>query len=114
MKEKLKQSWFSLLVITITIVTWLIALPFLPNDIPMQYNDVGKVTWHTNKFIAFFINIAIMLFCYIVLNDNIFFRNINQYQSDSKKLSNKLVSSVVQIFVYIIFLIIIFKSLRIL
>ena len=28
MKEKLKQSWFSLLVIAITIVTWLIALPF--------------------------------------------------------------------------------------
>ncbi|WP_213482921.1 DUF1648 domain-containing protein [Staphylococcus hominis] len=114
MKEKLKQSWFSLLVIAITIVTWLIALPFLPNDIPMQYNDVGNVTWRTNKFISFFINIAIMLFCYIVLNDNIFFRNTNQYQSDSKKLSNKLVSSVVQIFIYIIFLIIIFESLRIL
>lgn len=30
MKEKLKQSWFSLLVIAITIVTWLIALPFSP------------------------------------------------------------------------------------
>ncbi|MDS3852878.1 DUF1648 domain-containing protein [Staphylococcus hominis] len=54
MKEKLKQSWFSLLVIAITIVTWLIALPFLPNDIPMQYNDVGNVTWRTNKFISFF------------------------------------------------------------
>ena len=30
MKEKLKQSWYSLLVIAITIVTWLIALPFSP------------------------------------------------------------------------------------
>lgn len=45
----------------------------------MQYNDVGKVTWRTNKFIAFFINIAIMLFFYIVLNDNIFFQ---KYKSD--------------------------------
>ncbi|MGX0019473.1 putative membrane protein [Staphylococcus hominis] len=65
MKEKLKQSWFSLLVIAITIVTWLIALPFLPNDIPMQYNDVGNVTWRTNKFIAFLL--ILLLCCFAIL-----------------------------------------------
>ena len=68
MKHALKQTWFSLFIISVAIITWLIALPFLPNSIPMQYSDNGDVNWSANRFVAFIISIAIMLFCYIVTN----------------------------------------------
>ncbi|PTK42374.1 DUF1648 domain-containing protein, partial [Staphylococcus hominis] len=72
MKYQLKQSWFSLFIIGVAIITWLIALPFLPNTVPMQYDSNGDINWSANKFIAFIISIVIMLFCYIATNIKIY------------------------------------------
>lgn len=72
MKEVLRQSKTSLSIIILAIVTWLIALPFLPNSIAMQYNSNGDVNWSANKFLAFITMIGIMIFCYIITNIKIF------------------------------------------
>ena len=110
MKNILKQTWLSLAIIGIAIFTWLIALPFLPNSIPMQYNDSGNVNWSANKFLAFIINIIIMLFCYIITNIKLINgKNLNKL-SKMKSLNN-IINPLVQVVIYLIFLIIIFNAL---
>lgn len=110
MKYALKQTWFSLLIIGVAIVTWIIALPFLPNSIPMQYNDSGEVNWSANKFLAFIISIAIMLFCYIVTNIKLT-KDKDQNKFSNMQSLNSIINTLVQGFLYLIFLIIIFNSL---
>src|SRR5699024_10636869 len=102
MKHVLKQTWFSLFIISVAIITWLIALPFLPNSIPMQYSNNSDVNWSANRFVAFVISIAIMLFCYIVTNIKL------SKDKDQDKFFN---ISLVLAFLYFIFLIIIFNAL---
>ena len=112
MKYLLQQTWFSLLFIGVAILTWLITLPFLPTTIPMQYNDSGNVNWSANKFVAFIISIAIMLFCYIITNIKLAKdKNKNNY-SNMKSLNN-ILNPLVQAFLYFIFLIIILNALGI-
>lgn len=110
MKDKLKQTWLSLFIIFLAIITWLIALPSLPNEIAMQYSSAGDVTWSTNKFIAFIFSIAVMLFCYFVMNNKTIFNNKNNNHFSGKKSFKKFLSPIVQLFIYIIFLIIIFNA----
>jgi uncharacterized membrane protein len=110
MKSVLKQTRFSLLIIGIAIITWLIALPFLPDSIPMQYNESGEVNWTANKFVAFIISIAIMLFCYIITNIKLF-KDKDQNKFSNMKSINTFINPLVQAFLYFIFLIIIFNAL---
>lgn len=110
MKSVLKQTRFSLLIIGIAIITWLIALPFLPDSIPMQYNESGEVNWTANKFVAFIISIAIMLFCYIITNIKLF-KDKDQNKFSNMKSLNTFINPLVQAFLYFIFLIIIFNAL---
>lgn len=110
MKYQLKQSWFSLFIIGIAIITWLIALPFLPNTVPMQYDSNGDINWSANKFIAFIISIAIMLFCYIVTNIKIY-RDKDQNRFSNMQALNNIINPLVQTFLYFIFLIIILNAL---
>lgn len=110
MKYVLKQTWFSLLIIGVAMITWLIALPFLPSSIPMQYNDSGNVNWSANRFIAFIISIVIMLFCYIVTNIKLY-KEKDQNKFSNMKSLNMVINPLVQAFLYFIFLIIIFNAL---
>ncbi|REH92041.1 hypothetical protein DOS68_02135 [Staphylococcus felis] len=110
MKFVLKQTWFSLLIIVVAIITWLIALPFLPSSIPMQYNNNGDVNWSANRFVAFILSIAIMLFCYIVTNIKLA-KDKDQNKFSNMKSLNNIINPLVQAFLYFIFLIIIFNAL---
>lgn len=110
MKHVLKQTWFSLFIIGVAIITWLIALPFLPNSIPMQYSDNGDVNWSANRFVAFVISIAIMLFCYIVTNIKLS-KDKDQDKFSNMYSLNSFINPLVQAFLYLIFLIIIFNAL---
>lgn len=110
MKYGLKQTWLSLFIIGVAIITWLIALPFLPNSIPMQYNSNGDVNWSANRFVAFIISIAIMLFCYIVTNIKLS-KDKDQNKFSNMQSLNKVINPLVQAFLYFIFLIIIFNAL---
>src|SRR5699024_551235 len=107
MKHVLKQTWFSLFIISVAIITWLIALPFLPNSIPMQYSNNGDVNWSANRFVAFVISIAIMLFCYIVTNIKLS-KDKDQDKFSNMYSLNSFINPLVQAFLYFIFLIIIF------
>lgn len=62
----IKQTKYALMIIGIAILTWIIALPFIPEHIPMQYTffGTGEETWGTNKYLAGTIIIAIMIFIY--------------------------------------------------
>ena len=110
MKHVLKQTWFSLFIIGVAIITWLIALPFLPNSIPMQYSNNGDVNWSANRFFAFVISIAIMLFCYIVTNIKLS-KDKDQDKFSNMSSLNSFINPLVQAFLYFIFLIIIFNAL---
>lgn len=110
MKHVLKQTWFSLFIIGVAIITWLIALPFLPNSIPMQYSNNGDVNWSANRFVAFVISIAIMLFCYIVTNIKLS-KDKDQDKFSNMYSLNSFINPLVQAFLYFIFLIIIFNAL---
>ncbi|MGK8517714.1 SdpI family protein [Staphylococcus arlettae] len=110
MKYLLQQTWFSLLIIGVAIMTWLIVLPFLPDAIPMQYNDSGDVNWSANKYFAFIISIAIMLFCYIITNIKLATDKSQNKFSNMKSLNN-ILNPLVLAFLYFIFLIIIFNAL---
>ncbi|MEB8108737.1 SdpI family protein [Staphylococcus equorum] len=110
MKEVLRQSKTSLSIIILAIVTWLIALPFLPNSIPMQYNSNGDVNWSANKFLAFITMIGIMIFCYIITNIKIF-KDKNQTTFSNNESLNRLLNPLVHGFIYIISMVMIFSAL---
>lgn len=110
MKEVLRQSKTSLPIIILAIVTWLIALPFLPNSIPMQYNSNGDVNWSANKFLAFITMIGIMIFCYIITNIKIF-KDKNQTTFSNNESLNRLLNPLVHGFIYIISMVMIFSAL---
>lgn len=61
-----KQTKYSLIMIGIAIVTWGIALPFMPDYIPMQYTYAGEEIWGTNKYLAGLSLIALMLLIYLI------------------------------------------------
>lgn len=110
MKEVLRQSKTSLVIIILAIVTWLIALPFLPSSIPMQYNSNGDVNWSANKFLAFITMIGIMIFCYIITNIKIF-KDKNQTTFSNNESLNRLLNPLVHGFIYIISIVMIFSAL---
>ncbi|MDK9844707.1 MULTISPECIES: SdpI family protein [Staphylococcus] len=110
MKEVLRQSKISLVIIILAIITWLIALPFLPNSIPMQYNSNGDVNWSANKFLAFIIMIGIMIFCYIITNIKIY-RDQNQTKFSNVKFLNQLLNPLIHGFIYLISVVMILSAL---
>lgn len=61
-----KQTKYSLIMIGIAIVTWGIALPIMPDYIPMQYTSGGEEIWGTNKYLAGLSLIALMLLVYLI------------------------------------------------
>src|SRR5699024_9714928 len=108
MKHVLKQTLFSLFIISVAIITWLIALPFLPNSIPMQYSNNGDVNWSANRFVAFVISIAIMLFCYIVTNIKLS-KDKDQDKFSNMYSLNSFINPLFHAFLYFIFFFIIFN-----
>src|SRR5699024_5828429 len=92
------------------IITWLIALPFLPNSIPMQYSNIGDVSWSANRFVDFVISIAIMLFCYIVTNVKLS-NDKDQDKFSNMYFLNSFINPIFSGFLFFIFLIIIFNAL---
>ncbi|MCG3399171.1 SdpI family protein [Staphylococcus massiliensis] len=61
---KLKHSKIGIVFIVLTLVAWLIALPFLPTDVPMQYTSDDQVNWKAHKFLAplFFLGLALLTY----------------------------------------------------
>ena len=45
MKEILKQTRLSIIIIILGIITWILMLPSLPDYIPMQFTMDGNATW---------------------------------------------------------------------
>ncbi|MBO3063245.1 SdpI family protein [Mammaliicoccus fleurettii] len=110
MKEILKQTKFNLYIIGLTIITWIIALPFLPISIPMQYSANGEVNWSANRFVACIVMITIMIFCYVVTNLKIF-KDKEQNKFSNMASLNDLLNTSAQGIMYVISLIIIFNGL---
>ncbi|MEB6202585.1 MULTISPECIES: SdpI family protein [Mammaliicoccus] len=110
MKEILKQTKFNLYIIGLTIITWIIALPFLPTSIPMQYSANGEVNWSANRFVACIVMITIMIFCYVVTNLKIF-KDKEQNKFSNMASLNDLLNTSAQGIMYVISLIIIFNGL---
>lgn len=110
MKEILKQTKFNLYIIGLTIITWIIALPFLPTSIPMQYSANGEVNWSVNRFVACIVMITIMIFCYVVTNLKIF-KDKEQNKFSNMASLNDLLNTSAQGIMYVISLIIIFNGL---
>ncbi len=110
MKEIYKQSKLSIFIICIAIITWIIAIPFLPHDVPMQYNANGEINWSANKFVAAIVMIGIMLFSYIITNLKIA-KDKDQRKFSNIRSLNDLLNPLVQGFIYVITLIVISNGL---
>lgn len=66
MIELIKQTRLSILIIILAAMTWILMIPSLPYYIGMQYTLDGEVIWETNKYLAAFIVIGIMIAIYIL------------------------------------------------
>jgi len=109
-KEIYKQSKLSIFIICIAIITWIIAIPFLPHDVPMQNNANGEINWSANKFVAAIVMIGIMLFSYIITNLKIA-KDKDQRKFSNISSLNDLLNPLVQGFIYVITLIVISNGL---
>ncbi|HAL09699.1 MULTISPECIES: SdpI family protein [Mammaliicoccus] len=110
MKEILKRTKFDLFIIGLSVISWIIALPFLPNSIPMQYSASGEINWSANKLIAAIVMIGIMIFCYVVTNIKIA-KDTDQEKFSNVASLNELLNPLGQGFIYVISLIMIFNGL---
>ncbi|MGW7898075.1 SdpI family protein [Staphylococcus xylosus] len=61
----MKNNKMGLLVWGLCLITWIISFSFLPNEIAMQYNDDGSVSWSINKFLGALIFMGIVTFIYV-------------------------------------------------
>jgi len=63
--NSVKNNKMGLLVWGLCLITWIISFSFLPNEIAMQYNDDGSVSWSINKFLGALIFMGIVTFIYV-------------------------------------------------
>lgn len=63
--NSVKNNKMGLLVWGLCLITWIISFSFLPNEIAMQYNDDGSVSWSINKFLGALIFMGIVTFIYL-------------------------------------------------
>ncbi|MBU6949653.1 SdpI family protein [Staphylococcus haemolyticus] len=61
----IKNTKMGLFIWILCLLTWLISLSFLPNEIAMQYNNDGSVSWSINKFLGSLIFMTIVTFIYV-------------------------------------------------
>ncbi|XVL44375.1 SdpI family protein [Staphylococcus equorum] len=63
--NSVKNNKMGLLVWGLCLITWIISFSFLPNEIAMQYNDDGSISWSINKFLGALIFMGIVTFIYV-------------------------------------------------
>lgn len=63
--NSIKNTKMAFFIWLLCLITWLISLSFLPNEIAMQYNDNGSVSWSVNKFWGSLIFMVIVTFIYV-------------------------------------------------
>ena len=63
--NSVKNNKMGLLVWGLCLITWIISFSFLPNEIAMQYNDDGSVSWSINNFLGALIFMGIVTFIYV-------------------------------------------------
>lgn len=63
--SSIKNTKMALFIWLLCLITWLISFSFLPNEIAMQYNNDGSVSWAINKFLGALIFMAIVTFIYV-------------------------------------------------
>lgn len=51
----------------VTLVMWVLAYPYLPEDMPMQWGVDGIVNWTAPKFISMLLNLGIIVIIYPIL-----------------------------------------------
>lgn len=66
MNDAVKQTRVSILVILLSVITWVLMIPTLPDYIGMQYSMDGEIIWGTNKYLAAVIIIGIMIAIYLI------------------------------------------------
>ncbi|UXV34960.1 SdpI family protein [Staphylococcus sp. IVB6181] len=65
MLDTIKNNKMGLIIWVISLLTWVLSLAFLPNNIAMQYHDNGTISWSINKYLGALIFMAIISFIYI-------------------------------------------------
>ncbi|AVO03408.1 hypothetical protein A9958_13310 (plasmid) [Staphylococcus simulans] len=60
----IKKNKMGLVIWSISLITWLISLTFLPNNIAMQYHEDGSISWSINKYLGALIFMVIISFVY--------------------------------------------------
>ncbi|WP_251521888.1 MULTISPECIES: SdpI family protein [Staphylococcus] len=109
MKTLLKETKFTWSIIVLHILTWLCTLPFLRKEIPMQYSSNGDVNWSTHKVLAALFMIGLAIVIYFISNIKLLKDHKQRAYSHTYRL-NSLLNSIIQLFVYIISLMMILKA----
>ncbi|MEY8348897.1 SdpI family protein [Bacillus cereus] len=62
----MKKHVFPVVLITLTVIAWCVAWPYLPEEVPSHWNAAGEVDGHMPKIGMMIFDIAMMGFLYVI------------------------------------------------